>query len=109
MSRCTSLSFQNATVSLRTLRLEPWARHVILSPGEKVEVVAEAGPEGPGFRVVEAADSTLLYTSGCERAWVIQDGVSLELQPTYDTLPLPARRPRAEDDPLWDPDLDLAR
>ena len=109
MSRLVTISVQNATGRLRTLRLEPWARHFVLTPDEKVDVVVQAGPETPGLRVVEATDSTLVYASDVDRAWVVQDGIRHELLPVYESPAPPPRRARPREDPMWDPDVDLVR
>jgi hypothetical protein len=106
MSHDLSLCFQNATGRLRTLRLEPWARHFILTPDEKVEVIARAKPGGPSLRVVEASDATLIYTTGCDRVWVIQEGISHELLPVYAVAAVSVRSARRDENPLWDRDLD---
>ena len=106
MSCDLNLSFQNATGRLRTLRLEPWARHFIMEPGEKIEVVARSGPAGPNLRVVEASDSLLVYTEGCDRIRVIQAGIAHDLQSAYEVTAAPLRLTYRDGHPMWDRDLD---
>jgi hypothetical protein len=62
MRRNLMLFFQNATVRLRTIRLEPWARHFLLGPDEKLEIIARPTGGNASFRMVEAIDTTLIYT-----------------------------------------------
>jgi hypothetical protein len=106
MSGDIEVCFQNATGRLRTVRLEPWARHFLVEPDEKLEMVARGSAETPSLRVIEAGDSTLIYTERCDRVCVTQGGVVHELVPVYgptDSLAQPSRR---DDHPMWDRDLD---
>ena len=107
MSQHLTITVQNATARLRTLRLEPWARHFIMTPDEKVEVIVPEGPGRPSFRLVEADNTTLLYTSGCDRLWIIQDGITQEILPVYAGATTPARAKPWGDDPMWDRDMDI--
>jgi hypothetical protein len=59
--------------------------------------------------VVEAGESTLFYTSGSLRAWVVQGGITHELLPVHETAAPPTRGTHREDNPMWDPDVDLVR
>jgi hypothetical protein len=101
------LCLQNATGRLRTVRLEPWARHFLLTPDEKLEITAGAGSGPPRLRVVEAGETTLIYTEECDQVRVIQDGITHDLLPVYDAAPPAARPEPRSDDPMWDRDLDF--
>src|SRR5437773_1841049 len=106
MSHDLSMCFQNATGRLRILRLEPWARHFLMTPDETVEVIVPAGPGMPSLRVVEASDTSLVYTKGCDRVWVVQDGITHELLPVFAVAAVPVRPAHWDDDLIWDRDLD---
>ena len=101
------LLFQNTTGRLRRIRLEPWARHFLLGADEKLAIVVHAADEHPNFRMVEASDTTLVYTEGCDRVDVIQDDVIHELLPVYDIEAMPARSTPMADNPMFDRDLDM--
>ena len=79
MSCSQSLGFHNATVRLRTIRIEPWARHFLLGPDEKLAIIARATGRHSSFRIVEANDTTLIYTEGCDDVCVLQDGTTHHL------------------------------
>jgi hypothetical protein len=100
------LCIQNATGRLRTVRLEPWARHFLLTPDEKLDIAAGAGPGPPSLRVVEAGETTLIYTEGCNRVRVTQGGSTHDLRPVDEAVPPAARPVPRSDDPMWDRDLD---
>ena len=106
MSCNLRLCFQNTTARLRTLRLEPWARHFLLGPDEKLEIIAITAGETANFRMVEAMDTTLIYTEGCDKVRVIQDDTTHDLLPVYDFEVEPVRSTGTTDNPMFDPDLD---
>ncbi|WP_406698043.1 hypothetical protein V5E97_04235 [Singulisphaera sp. Ch08] len=106
MSRDLTMCFRNATGKLRTIRLEPWDRHFLLAPNEKVEIVASGNSEFPSIRVVEASDTTLIFTEGCEEVRVTQDGTTQTLLPLFEAGVLPVRPARRDGDLMWDRDLD---
>jgi hypothetical protein len=95
------LCFQNTTGRLRTIRLEPWARHFLLGPDEKLEIIARAPGENPSFRMVEANNSTLIYTEGSDRVCVIQDGTIHNLLPVYEIEAAPVVSTNKNDDPMF--------
>jgi hypothetical protein len=107
MSCDLSLSFQNTTGRLRTIRLEPWARHFLLGTDEKLEIIVRAAFENPSFRVVEANNTTLIYTDISDEVRVIQDGFAHDLSPVYEIEALPVRPNHLYDEPMFDPDIDM--
>ena len=68
MSCNLRLCFHNTTARLRTIRIEPWARHFLLGPDEKLEIIARTIRENASFRIVEANDATLIYTERCDNS-----------------------------------------
>lgn len=106
MSCNLRLSFQNTTGRLRTIRLEPWARHFLLGPDEKLKIIARATDDNAVFRMVEASDTTLIYTEECDRLCVIQDGMTHELLPVYAIEAVPVGSAPMALDPMFDRDLD---
>lgn len=90
-----------------TIRLEPWARHFLLGPDEKLKIIASATADNAVFRMVEASDTTLIYTDECDRLCVIQDGMTHELLPVYAIETVPVRSAREADNPMFDRDLDM--
>ena len=106
MSRDLCMSFQNATGRMRALRLEPWARDFIMRQDEKVELTFRAEPGGLNFRVVEAGDTLLIYTEGCDQVWVIQGGITQELLPAYAAAITPAPATPRGGLAMWDRDID---
>jgi hypothetical protein len=107
MSCTLRLCLQNTTVRLRTIRLEPWARHFLLGPEEKLEIIARTAGENASFRMVEAIDATLIYTEGCDKIRVIQDDTTHDLLPVYEIEVEPVRSMHRTDNPMFDPDLDM--
>ena len=107
MSCNLRLCFQNTTVRLRTIRLEPWARHFLLGPDEKLEITARTVCDNASFRMVEAIDATLIYTEGCDKLRVIQDDTTHDLLPVYEMEVEPVRSTHITDNPMFDPDLDM--
>jgi hypothetical protein len=105
MSCNLSLCFQNTTERLRTIRLEPWARHFLLGPDEKLEIMARATFADARFRMVEAIDTTLIYTEGCDKVRVIQDDTTHDLLPVYRVETV--RSTHMTDNPMFDRDLDM--
>lgn len=107
MSCNLRLCFQNTTSRLRTIRLEPWARHFLLGPDEKLEIIARATGENPSFRMVEADNTTLIYTEGSDKVRVIQDGTNHELLPAHEIEAVPVRSTHMTDDLMFDRALDM--
>ena len=107
MSCKLRLSFQNTTGRLRTIRLEPWARHFLLGPEERLEIIAIAIGENPSFRIVEANDTTLIYTEGSDKVRVVQDGTAHDLLPVYENEAAPVRSTHATEDPMFDSYIDI--
>jgi hypothetical protein len=107
MSCNLRLLFQNTTGRLRIIRLEPWARHFLLGPDEKLAIIARAADEHPSFRMVEATDTTLVYTEGCDRVHVIQDDMIHELFPVYEIEAAPVQSAHLAENPMFDRDLDM--
>ncbi len=103
MSRNLRMSFHNATGRPRIVRLEPWGHEFSLDPDGSLEVIARTGTS-PSLRVVEASETTLVYTEGCDTICVVQGGVLRLLEPSGPD-PTPIAPPR-EPDPMWDRDLD---
>jgi hypothetical protein len=101
------LCFQNTTGRLRTIRLEPWARHFLLGPDERLEIIARAIGENPRFRMVEANNSTLIYTEGSDQVRVIQDGTTHDLLPVYEIEAEPVWPTHRNDDPMFDMYIDI--
>jgi hypothetical protein len=106
MSCTLRLCIQNTTAGLRTIRLEPWARHFLLGPDEKLEIIARATGENPSFRLVEANHSTLIYTEESDTVRVIQDGTTHELLPVYETEAVRVWSTRVREDPMFDNYID---
>jgi hypothetical protein len=108
MSRTLSLSIQNASVGVRTVLLEPWGREFLLAVDEKLEITAQPGSGGAGFRLVEAVNRTLVFVEGCSGVRVIQGGVThnLDLEAIVEATALQASPARRTADPMWDRDLD---
>ena len=107
MSCNLSLRFQNTTLRLRTIRLEPWARHFLLGPDEKLEIIARAVGENASFRMVEAIDTTLIYTERCDKVRVIQDDITHDLLPVYEIEAEPVRSTHITDNPMFDRYIDM--
>jgi hypothetical protein len=107
MSCDLSLIFQNTTGRLRTIRLEPWARHFLLGADEKLEIIIRAAFENPSFRVVEANNATLIYTDVADEVRVIQDGFAQDLSPVYEIEAVPVRSTNLYDEPMFDADVDM--
>lgn len=109
MSNTLRLSIRNASVRLRTVRLEPWGREFLLTLDKKLEVTAEAKSTQARFRLMEADDRTLVFVEGCTDVIVLMDGAThnLDLQTTggkSEPVPLSAQR---TGQPMWDRDLDI--
>jgi hypothetical protein len=102
-----TLFFQNATVRLRTIRLEPWARHFLLGPDEKLEIIARPTGANASFRMVEALDSTLIYTEGCDNVRVIQDDTTHDLLPVHEIEAEPVGSTQIIDNPMFDLYVDI--
>lgn len=105
MSRNLRMGFQNATGRPRAVLFEPWGREFLLDVDEKLEVLARTGP-GPGLRLVETVDATLIYTEGCDTVCVVRGGTLHVLEPTQVAEAAPSPGPARDDDPMWDRDLD---
>ena len=106
MSCDLRLRLQNSTGRVRTIRLEPWARHFLLGPGEKLEIVATTVGDSPSFRMVEANETTLIYTEGPDRVSVFQDGITHELLPVYEVDAAPAPPNHINSHPMFDNYID---
>jgi hypothetical protein len=106
MSCSQSLGFHNATVRLRTIRIEPWARHFLLGPDEKLAIIARATGRHSSFRIVEANDTTLIYTEGCDDVCVLQDGTTHHLLPVYEIDVEPSRSTHVNENPMFDSYID---
>jgi hypothetical protein len=106
MSCNQMLGIHNATARLRTVRIEPWARHFLLGPDEKLEIIARATRRRSRFRIVEANDTTLIYTEGCDKVRVVQDGTTHDLLPVYAIDVETARSTRTTDNPMFDRYID---
>jgi hypothetical protein len=106
MSCDQRLCFHNATARLRTIRIEPWARHYLLGPDEKLEIIARATERRSSFRIVEANDTTLIYTERCDNVRVVQDGISQDLLRDYEIDVEPVRPTLTSDNPMFDRDID---
>jgi hypothetical protein len=57
--------------------------------------------------MVEAIETTVIYTEGCERVRVIQDDITHELLPVYEFEAVPVRSAHIADNPVFDRDLDM--
>src|SRR3954449_2065749 len=101
MSCNLSLTIQNAAGQLRTVRFEPWAREFTTVPDEKLEVIVRVASGTPSLRVVEASNTTLIYTEECDSVDVVQDGITIDLAQAP-----PIQPARANDSPMWDRELD---
>ena len=114
MSYQQRMSLMNATGQPRYVRVEPWERELLLAPGEKLEMVATGLQTA--LRVVEATDTTVIYTEGCDRVRVILDGVTYDHEypgrdrigvvPTLAEAAVPTRPMGTGPEPMWDRDLD---
>jgi hypothetical protein len=102
-----TLFFQNATGRLRTIRLEPWARHFLLGPDEKLEIIASPTGKNASFRMVEAIDTTLIYTENCDKVRVNQDDTIHDLLPVHEIEVEPIRSTHRTDNPMFDPYIDM--
>jgi hypothetical protein len=57
--------------------------------------------------MVEAIDTTLIYTEGCDKLRVIQDDTTHDLWLVYEIEVEPVRSTHITDNPMFDPDLDM--
>ena len=57
--------------------------------------------------MVEAIDTTLLYTEGCDRVRVIQGDTTHDLLPVYEVDAVPVSSAHMTDNPMFDRDLDV--
>ena len=115
MSYQQRISLQNSTGRLRYVRLEPWTRELLLAPDEKLELIA-FGAQPTALRVVEASDTTVIFTEGCDRVRVVLDGVAYDHEhpdrvrigvvPTRARDSTPDRPVRPRPEPMWDRELD---
>jgi hypothetical protein len=78
----------------------------LLGPGEKLEIVASTVGDNPIFRMVEASETTLIYTEGPDRVCVIQDETSHELLPVYEVDAVLARSTYMNSHPMFDKYVD---
>jgi hypothetical protein len=108
MSCDLRLCFHNATELLRTIRLEPWARQFLLGPDERLEIIARATDDNPSLRIVEANETTLIYTEGSDEVRVVQDGTTHDLLPVHEIEAVPVRTTPRIEDPMFDRYLDIS-
>jgi hypothetical protein len=102
MSCHLSLTIQNASGQVRTVRFEPWAREFTTVPDEKLEVIVTVESGTPSLRVVEAIATTLIYIEECDGVCVVQAGITIDLAQAA-----PVRPSRDRDSPMWDRELDF--
>src|SRR4051794_28778785 len=105
----------NSTGQIRYVRIEPWARELLLAPDEKLELIA-SGIRPTALRVVEASDTTVIYTEGCDRVRVVLDGVAydhelpdrerIRVVPSRGRVSAPDGPVRTGADLMWDRELD---